>query len=88
MPETDRHAEQLYQLQSVLRGISPLMGRRLLVRSDTTVAQLHEVFQIAFGWDDEGDRTTKRPATGKAFQIDADAGSFLVREGGAMRSCP
>ena len=55
----------IYQLQSVLRGISPLIGRRLLVRSDTTVAQLHEV-----------------------FQIDAEAGSFLVREGGAMRSCP
>lgn len=53
MPETDRHAEQLCQLPAVLRGISPLMWRRLLVRSGSTVAQLHEVLQIAFGWDDE-----------------------------------
>jgi hypothetical protein len=53
MPETDRYAEQLYQSRAVLRGISPLMWRRLVVRSDSTVAQLHEVLQIAFGWVDE-----------------------------------
>jgi hypothetical protein len=53
MTETERHEPQIYQLGAVLRGISPLLWRRLLVRSDTTVAQLHEVLQIAFGWDDE-----------------------------------
>jgi hypothetical protein len=35
-----------------------------------------------------GDRTTKRPSTGKAFQFNAEAGSFLVREGDDMRLCP
>jgi hypothetical protein len=30
-----------------------MIGRRLLVRDDSTVAQLHEVLQIAVGWDDE-----------------------------------
>jgi len=30
----------------VLRGISPLIWRRLLVRSESTMAQLHEVLQI------------------------------------------
>jgi pRiA4b ORF-3-like protein len=39
-----------YQLRAVLRGIRPLIWRRLLVRSDSTVAQLHEVLQIGFGW--------------------------------------
>lgn len=41
----------VYQLRVVLRGISPLVWRRLLVRSDTTVAGLHAIFQTAFCWD-------------------------------------
>lgn len=32
----------ILQLRAVLRGISPLIWRRLLVPSDTTIAQLHE----------------------------------------------
>jgi len=42
----------VYQLRVTLRDISPLVWRRLLVRSDTTIAQLHEVLQIAMGWED------------------------------------
>src|SRR5665213_1150617 len=53
MGETDHPEAQIYQLRAVLRGISPLIWRRLLVRSDSTVAQLHEVLQVAFGWGDE-----------------------------------
>jgi hypothetical protein len=52
MTKTDRHEGQIYQLRVVLRGISPLIWRRLLVRGDSTAAHLHEVLQIAFGWDD------------------------------------
>ena len=37
-----------YELRVVLRGISPLMWRRLLVRGDTTIADLHRTLQIAF----------------------------------------
>lgn len=44
---------QIYQVRAVIRGISPMIWRRLLVRGDSTVAQLHEVLQIAFGWNDE-----------------------------------
>jgi len=42
----------ILQLRAVLRGISPRIWRRLLVPSDTSIAQLHEVLQVAFGWDD------------------------------------
>ena len=42
----------IYQLRVVLRGISPLIWRRLEVRSDTTLADLHAVLQAAFSWDD------------------------------------
>ncbi|WP_436297121.1 plasmid pRiA4b ORF-3 family protein [Variovorax sp. LjRoot175] len=40
------------QLRAVLRGISPLIWRRLLVRVDTSIAQLHHILQVAFGWQD------------------------------------
>jgi hypothetical protein len=43
----------VYQLRIVLRGISPLIWRRLLVRSDTTLAQLHLMLQLSFAWSNE-----------------------------------
>ncbi len=43
----------IYQLRVVLRGISPLIWRRVLVRSETTLAQLHTILQILFAWSDE-----------------------------------
>jgi Plasmid pRiA4b ORF-3-like protein len=43
----------VYALRVVLRGISPLIWRRLLVRSDSTIADLHATLQVAFGWSGE-----------------------------------
>jgi hypothetical protein len=43
----------VYQLHVWLREISPMVWRRLLVRSDTTIAALHDVLQIVMGWADE-----------------------------------
>lgn len=42
----------VYQFRVVLVGISPLIWRRLLVQSDTTLADLHQVLQISFDWSD------------------------------------
>ena len=42
-----------YQLRVVLRGVSPLIRRRLLVRGDGSIADLHATLQLAFGWSDE-----------------------------------
>jgi len=39
----------ILQLREVLRGVSPLIWRPLRVPSDTSIAQLHEIFQVAFG---------------------------------------
>src|SRR6266700_1351757 len=43
----------VYQLRVVLRHISPLIWRRLLVRSDSSIADLHATLQPALGWSDE-----------------------------------
>lgn len=42
----------VYQLRVVLRHISPLVWRRLLVRADSTIGDLHEVLQASFEWSD------------------------------------
>jgi len=41
----------VYQLKIHLLGISPQICRRVLVRGDTTLAELHHVFQVVMGWD-------------------------------------
>jgi Plasmid pRiA4b ORF-3-like protein len=46
-------AVEVYQLRVWIRRISPQIWRRLLVRSDSTIAELHEVLQIVFGWRDD-----------------------------------
>src|SRR5438067_4676538 len=43
----------VYQLRVVLRSVSPLIWPRLLVCGESTVADLHAVLQIAFGWSGE-----------------------------------
>jgi Plasmid pRiA4b ORF-3-like protein len=41
------------QLSARLRGVSPPVARRLLVSEQASLAQLHAVLQVAFGWGDE-----------------------------------
>src|SRR6266571_3424364 len=43
----------IYQLRIVLRDISPLIWRRVLVHSEATLAHLHAILQILFAWSDE-----------------------------------
>ena len=45
-------APKVYQLRTALREISPAIWRRVLVRSDSTIADLHYTVQIAMGWTD------------------------------------
>ena len=43
----------IYQFRIVLRDISPLIWRRVLLQSESSLADLHAVLQIAFDWTDE-----------------------------------
>jgi hypothetical protein len=75
MAETDRHEAHIFQLRVVLRGISPLIWRRLLVRGDSTVAQLHEALQVAFGWDDE--HLNRFEIRGREYAVYRDGGGMI-----------
>jgi hypothetical protein len=47
------HSSNLYQLRLVLAGVSPMIWRRLLISSETSISQLHQYIQIAFDWSGE-----------------------------------
>jgi len=66
MSSTDL-AVQVYQLCIWRRQISPQIWRRLLVRSGSTIAELHDTLQIAFGWMD--DHLYQLLIRGKSFGI-------------------
>ncbi|MGA2841598.1 MAG: plasmid pRiA4b ORF-3 family protein [Steroidobacteraceae bacterium] len=85
MAETDRHEPQIYQLRVVLRGISPLIWRRLLVCSDSTVAQLHEVLQIAFGCGDE--HLNRFEIRGREYSVYRDGGGMIGIDATKVRLC-
>jgi hypothetical protein len=42
----------VYQIKVTLKGSKPPIWRRLLVRSDITLGDLHPIIQAAFGWWD------------------------------------
>jgi len=45
--------ECAYQFKYFVRGISPMIWRRVLVRSKSSFADLHEVIQLSMGWEGE-----------------------------------
>lgn len=48
----DENGVEVYQAHVWIRRISPMIWRRLLVRSDSTIADLHCALQIAIDWSD------------------------------------
>lgn len=44
---------KIYLIKIAMHGVSPMVWRRLKIPGNTSIAQLHEAIQIAFGWDDE-----------------------------------
>jgi len=59
---------EIYQLKVTLLGTNPPIWRRLLVPANLTLAQMHDVLQVAMGWQEchmhqfnAGDRHFGRP---------------------------
>jgi hypothetical protein len=82
MAELSVASPAIHQLRVVLCGVSPLVWRRLLVTSDTSLAELHDALQIAFDWSDE--HLHRFRIHGKDYGIpqwggsDASSGLFLT----------
>ncbi len=43
--------DQIHQLKVHLVGISPMVWRRLLVAGTISIDELHNILQIAMGWE-------------------------------------
>lgn len=43
----------IYQLKVVLLDVSPMIWRRLLVCSTSTITDLHYILQFTMGWSDD-----------------------------------
>lgn len=54
MPTTNtaNKSQEIYQIKVTLFGTDPPIWRRLLVPADLTLEQLHDVLQLAMGWED------------------------------------
>ncbi len=46
-------SDEIYQFKFFLRRISPMIWRRVLIRSDQSLSHLHEVIQVSLGWEDD-----------------------------------
>jgi hypothetical protein len=66
---------EVYQLHVWVREISPMIWRRLLVRSDSTIADLHYTLQIAMGW--EGYHLHKFVIRGKRYGVAQPGGMWF-----------
>jgi Plasmid pRiA4b ORF-3-like protein len=44
---------KMYAIKIALRGVSPMIWRRLRIPGHMSLADFHRVIQIVFGWDDE-----------------------------------
>jgi len=84
MEHTEK-AVEVYQLRIWIRQISPQIWRRLLVRSDSTIAELHDSLQIAFGWTD--DHLHQFLIHGKPYGIERVGGMSLDDNPHQVRLC-
>lgn len=73
----------IYLLHLWIRPISPMIWRRALVRSDSTLAQLHDVIQIAFDWSDT--HLHRFRIHGRDYGVNRLGGLWFPQEAGQVR---
>ena len=74
----------VYQLRVVVRGVSPLIWRRLLIPADTTIDGLHAVLQVAFGWT--GTHLHRSVVQGREYGIGYVGGPSFVADHAVRRA--
>lgn len=63
---------EIYQLRIVLKDVSPLIWRRILVMDSTNITDLHDILQIILEWSD--DHLNQFTIHGKAYGVYHDGG--------------
>lgn len=63
---------EIYQLRIVLKDVSPIIWRRILVKDSTSIADLHRILQVILEWDD--DHLNKFIIYGKDYGVYHDGG--------------
>ncbi|MDY6823373.1 MAG: hypothetical protein SWH68_06180 [Thermodesulfobacteriota bacterium] len=53
MPKKNKKPESLYQLKITLTGSKPPIWRRLIVKDNIRLDELHSVLQVTMGWSNE-----------------------------------
>lgn len=74
-----------YRLHVWIRQISPMIWRRLLVSSDSTIADLHYTLQIAFGWSDA--HLNLFHIHGQDYGVYHDGGTSFLTQSDHVRLC-
>lgn len=63
---------KIYVIKIAVRGVSPMVWRRLRIAADTSLAALHFIFQIVQGWGD--DHLHQFHIYGKDYGVSYDGG--------------
>jgi hypothetical protein len=82
---TNESGAEVYRLHVWIRQISPMIWRRLLVRSGSTIADLHYTLQIAFGWSDT--HLNLFHIHGQDYGVYHDGGISFSRNADQVRLC-
>lgn len=72
-----------YRIHVWIRGINPMIWRRLVVSADNTLADLHYVIQIAFAWTDY--HLHRFRIHGKEFGIPRLGGTWYSKDARRVR---
>lgn len=78
-------AAESYQLHLLLREISPAIWRRVLVRSDASIAELHCTIQLAMGWSDT--HLNRFVIHGKDYGVPHSCGMTFSDRADSIRLC-
>lgn len=80
---TSQTIPPIYLLHIWIRQISPMIWRRVLVRSDSTLAQLHDVIQVLFDWSD--DHLHRFRIHGRDYGVNRLGGLWFSQEADRVR---
>jgi hypothetical protein len=81
----DETCTEVYRLHVWICRISPMIWRRLLVRSDSSIAHLHYTLQTAFGWSDE--HLHRFHIHGQDYGVSRAGGIMFTADSSAVRLC-